>query len=108
MLDLTDYATPEALRLRAEYKYDLVGVINHEGDAEWGHYTAVCNRINHENHRDSEWYHFDDLGVSDHEQSQNVLRNAVTFIFELQQDQDYDENEEDRNLAEWYKIDAVK
>ena len=39
--------------------YDLVGVVNHSGDLNFGHYTADCkNPIN------NRWYTFNDSTVS--------------------------------------------
>lgn len=38
--------------------YDLVGVVNHSGDIDFGHYTAECkNPIN------GKWYDFNDSSV---------------------------------------------
>lgn len=39
--------------------YDLVGVINHFGNMQGGHYTANCL-----NKEDSKWYNFDDSSCS--------------------------------------------
>ena len=44
-----DYTKP------AKYTYDLIGVINHFGTMDAGHYTAYC--LNSETDR---WYAFDD------------------------------------------------
>lgn len=39
--------------------YDLVGVVNHSGEINYGHYTAECkNPIN------GKWYNFNDSSVS--------------------------------------------
>jgi ubiquitin C-terminal hydrolase len=38
--------------------YNLVGVVNHSGDIDFGHYTAECkNPIN------GKWYNFNDSSV---------------------------------------------
>lgn len=59
-MDLSKYAYSPALHLLEEnnsqnklLKYDLFGVINHEGSIDKGHYTALCKVEN-------EWKKFDD------------------------------------------------
>ena len=43
-VDMSDYAHPEALKLRKNYSYRLVASVNHSGDIGFGHYTAICKR----------------------------------------------------------------
>ena len=43
-IDMTEYAHPEALKLRENYSYRLVATVNHSGTAGSGHYTAICKR----------------------------------------------------------------
>ena len=38
--------------------YDLVGIVNHSGDIDYGHYTAECR-----NPANKKWYTFNDSSV---------------------------------------------
>lgn len=55
-LNMSTYSADAKIR---EAMYDLYGVINHIGSAQFGHYTAYCK-----NPRIGEWYRFNDRSVS--------------------------------------------
>ncbi len=42
-LDLSPYVIPG---LQSTTKYKLIGIVNHSGSLEGGHYTALCRRNN--------------------------------------------------------------
>lgn len=61
MRDILDLSSVIAHEYHSSVKnpvYDLVGIVNHSGDIDFGHYTAECrNPIN------KKWYTFNDSSV---------------------------------------------
>ena len=56
--------------------YELVGVVNHSGEINFGHYTADCkNPIN------GRWYHFNDSSVSEMSMGENVDSSSPYLLF---------------------------
>ncbi|KRX09040.1 hypothetical protein PPERSA_01927 [Pseudocohnilembus persalinus] len=55
-LDDEYYSDPSA----KDCLYDLVGIVNHSGSLQYGHYTSQCKNMN-----DQRWYEFNDESVSD-------------------------------------------
>lgn len=55
--------------------YDLVGVINHYGSMNFGHYVAFAK-----NSRNSKWYEFNDSSVS-HIEPDAVCTSAAYVLF---------------------------
>ena len=62
-LDLNKYINKESKGSSNnihELKYDLIGVINHYGSMEYGHYTSFCKNMH-----DNKWYEFNDKLVKE-------------------------------------------
>lgn len=56
--------------------YELVGVVNHSGEINFGHYTADCkNPIN------GKWYHFNDSSVSEISMGEQVDSSSPYLLF---------------------------
>jgi len=53
--------------------YTLLGVSNHYGEMESGHYTSYCKNV-----RDGRWYQYDDQNVSPI--SQGAVKTAAAYI----------------------------
>ncbi|OQR82782.1 ubiquitin-specific protease [Achlya hypogyna] len=58
-LNLKEYCTKDNLHYDKTWDYDLIGVINHMGSLNGGHYTAECR-----NPENDQWYDFNDETVS--------------------------------------------
>ena len=56
--------------------YDLYAVCNHTGNMSSGHYTAYCR-----NHRDSQWYCYDDTHVIPISESEVVTKGAYMLFY---------------------------
>ena len=56
--------------------YRLVGVVNHSGDINFGHYTADCQ--NPTTHR---WYHCNDSHVSETSMGSSVDSSSPYLLF---------------------------
>ena len=61
--------------------FELIGIINHSGSANFGHYTAECK-----NFIDGKWYYFNDSWVSDSDLNQkkqrNISGNALILFYQ--------------------------
>jgi len=57
-------------------KYELIGVSNHYGEMNGGHYTAYCK-----NNFNGEWYEFDDTRVSKCRNEKEVVGEAAYMLF---------------------------
>lgn len=56
--------------------YDLVGVVNHSGEINYGHYTADCkNPIN------NRWYCFNDSSVSEISMGEQLESSSPYLLF---------------------------
>lgn len=60
-------------------RYDLIGVINHSGVAEGGHYVAYCK-----NPVDQHWYEFDDSSVTRVSEPQVTCVEAYVLFYQKQ------------------------
>ena len=56
--------------------YDLYAVCNHTGNMNSGHYTAFCR-----NHRDSQWYCYDDTQVNPISENEVVTKGAYMLFY---------------------------
>ena len=56
--------------------YDLYAVCNHTGNMNSGHYTAFCR-----NHRDGQWYSYDDSQVNPISESEVVTKGAYMLFY---------------------------
>lgn len=56
--------------------YDLYAVCNHTGNMNSGHYTAFCR-----NHRDGQWYSYDDTQVNAINESEVVTKGAYMLFY---------------------------
>lgn len=56
--------------------YDLYAVCNHTGNMNSGHYTAFCR-----NHRDGQWYSYDDTQVNPISESEVVTKGAYMLFY---------------------------
>lgn len=68
-LDLSEYCSSQQLNGAS---YDIVGVANHIGTANGGHYTATC-------HVGNQWYKFDDTTVRPY--ADDVITDQAYVIF---------------------------
>uniref|UniRef100_A0A3P8YW10 ubiquitinyl hydrolase 1 n=2 Tax=Esox lucius TaxID=8010 RepID=A0A3P8YW10_ESOLU len=59
--------------------YSLYAVVNHTGDLNMGHYTALCR-----NARSGSWYHFDDATVREVEDFLVQSPNAYLLLYSRQ------------------------
>ena len=57
-------------------KYELIGVSNHFGEMNGGHYTAYCK-----NHFTGTWFEFDDTGVSKCRDEKEMVSEAAYMLF---------------------------
>lgn len=57
--------------------YDLIGVVDHTGSLEGGHYTAVCKSMN------NKWNKYDDQDVNEISQSEVVSSKAYLLFYVL-------------------------
>ena len=57
--------------------YDLYGVVNHYGSMNFGHYTAYCKQMEHD---EGKWYCFDDSSVEPIEENK-VVTDAAYVLF---------------------------
>uniref|UniRef100_A0A8D2LS78 Ubiquitin carboxyl-terminal hydrolase 50 n=1 Tax=Varanus komodoensis TaxID=61221 RepID=A0A8D2LS78_VARKO len=71
-LDLSPYIYP---LFRKNPKYNLFAVVNHFGDLDGGHYTAVCKHT-----LTQSWYNFDDAQITEIPDS-SVQTSAAYLLF---------------------------
>ena len=85
-------------------KYSLVATMNQYGSANHGHNIAICKRPVNPNDPNcpKNWYRFDDLNVTREADRFAIPRNAKSFVFELQTNDEYDYEEEFENLKAWF------
>ena len=57
-------------------KYELIGVSNHYGEMNGGHYTAYCK-----NHFTNSWFEFDDTRVSRCKNENEVISEGAYMLF---------------------------
>ena len=57
-------------------RYRLIGVCNHYGQMNGGHYTAFCK-----NYFDNKWYEFDDISVSACRGEKEIFSEAAYMLF---------------------------
>ncbi|KAM6980599.1 ubiquitin carboxyl-terminal hydrolase 50-like [Aplochiton taeniatus] len=69
-LDLSPFLSSCATR---QYSYSLYAVVNHTGDLDMGHYTALCHSALFRS-----WYRFDDASVS--EVQDYLVQSPNTYI----------------------------
>jgi hypothetical protein len=74
-LDLSPFLAPYAKSTAATMRYNLVGVVNHYGNAIGGHYTACCKES------DGAWYLFDDNHVSKVSEKNLVSSAAYVLVY---------------------------
>lgn len=56
--------------------YDLVGIVNHSGDIDYGHYTADCRNLGNK-----KWYTFNDSSVYESNNKQNYESANPYLLF---------------------------
>lgn len=76
-LNIKEYVHNEK---NSKYKYDLYGISNHTGGLNGGHYFSYC-KVN--NNQGSNWYNFNDAGVSKIERNSIVTPNAYLLFYRL-------------------------
>ena len=59
-LDLKSFVTESKHESVVNSRYKLVGVVNHSGGIDYGHYTADCQDIH-----SGRWFNFNDSSVSE-------------------------------------------
>jgi len=57
-------------------KYQLVGMVHHNGDIDFGHYTAECYNCNN-----GRWYAFNDERVSESRMGEEWDSNSPYLLF---------------------------
>lgn len=72
-----------ATKVKSGLLYDLFAVVNHYGNLGFGHYTAFAK-----NHKDGQWYNFDDSRVSQ-EKPENVCTPAAYVLFYKRKDWEF-------------------
>ena len=80
-LDVTDFVLPsllEHITNPAETHYRLIGVVNHSGTADFGHYYAYCKD---EYNRQDNWFEYNDSSVSAVRESEVVNKNAYLLLY---------------------------
>ena len=75
-LDLAQYISSP---LNKQTKYDLYGVICHEGDPERGHYYSYCN-----NQFKQKWYKYNDESATEIPTNAIVTKNAYVLFYQRQ------------------------
>ena len=61
--------------------YDLIGVVDHTGSLEGGHYTAICRSSG--NASSYRWNKYDDQDVTEISQSEVVSSKAYLLFYVL-------------------------
>lgn len=61
------------------YTYDLYGICNHIGNTHGGHYTAYIKNSN------GKWYHFNDTGVCEIQESHIITSKAYCLFYRKKQ-----------------------
>jgi ubiquitin C-terminal hydrolase len=75
-LDLQKFITISKHSTVKQSVYDLVGIVNHSGDINFGHYTAECkNSIN------EKWYNFNDSTVSETRINSMIESSSPYLLF---------------------------
>jgi len=77
-LDLSAFTTESKDQSVINSRYTLVGMVNHSGGIDFGHYTAECR-----NPTNQKWYTFNDSHVtaSGYDQSQQHESSAPYLLF---------------------------
>ena len=57
-------------------KYELVGMVHHSGEINYGHYTADCKNIHRE-----KWYNFNDSSVYEASVGDSIESNTPYLLF---------------------------
>ena len=79
-LDLSSFVTESNHKSTLNAVYGLVGVVNHSGDIDFGHYTAECkNPIN------GKWYNFNDSHVSETRMRESYESASPYLLFYARQ-----------------------
>ena len=80
-LDLSDYLLPglaERITDPRQMHYELIGVVNHSGTADFGHYYAYCkDQYNGGNN----WFEYNDSMVSAVRAEEVVTKNAYVLMY---------------------------
>nr|KAG5713571.1 hypothetical protein BaRGS_024619 [Batillaria attramentaria] len=76
-LDMTTHVVQQGIQVRDDMVYDLIGVANHYGNMNGGHYTAFCK-----NTVDGTWRNFDDRRVQALASDQVVTKSAYILFYQ--------------------------
>lgn len=78
-----DDSSAAAESSQQSYLYDLFAVVNHSGQANYGHYTADCRLYDYPNTQSSliGWRHFDDWAVSEQEAASVQSSKQAYLLF---------------------------
>ena len=84
-LDMTPYVLgAQIYPLKTNLTYDLQGVINHEGELNYGHYTAMTRNSGAED----QWYNYNDTLVEPIRESDIVKDAAYVLFYKLREKPD--------------------
>lgn len=80
-LDLRKYISHSNPSSQDKNTYDLVGVVHHSGDIDFGHYTAECmNPLNRK------WYSYNDSNVTETNMDGSFQSNTPYLLFYARKD----------------------
>lgn len=80
-LDMTEFLLPSMrsqLPSPAQAHYRLIGVVNHSGTADFGHYYAYCKD---EYNAQNNWFEYNDSSVSAVREGEVVNKNAYVLLY---------------------------
>ena len=80
-LDMTEFLLPSMrsqLASPAQAHYRLIGVVNHSGTADFGHYYAYCKD---EYNAQDNWFEYNDSSVSAVREGEVVNKNAYVLLY---------------------------
>lgn len=80
-LDMTEFLLPSMrsqLPSAAQAHYRLIGVVNHSGTADFGHYYAYCKD---EYNAQNNWFEYNDSSVSAVREGEVVNKNAYVLLY---------------------------
>ncbi|MCQ2818253.1 MAG: hypothetical protein MJ252_13380 [archaeon] len=75
--------------------FELVGIINHFGSTDFGHYIAICK-----NYYDKKWYKYDDAYVYEIDEKKIITKHAYILFYK---NKDFDFPQPDRYYDMVYK-----
>ena len=80
--------------LSSSSEYDLLGIVNHRGSFNGGHYVAYCRDLN-----TGKWFEFDDSRVREISESQ-LMNVQAYLLFYIQKSSDYERSKQRQEIID--------